>query len=943
MIWTVTNSDELSAAFGLAQGGDRIELTPGVYDSVHLKNQAFTTDVVITSQDTDNPAVFVDALRMSHVSGVTLSGVNFEPTGAALDILDLLLIQNASDVAVVNNTFKGHIPGPGEGLPAGAPIDTSEKAKGLIEGQPFARGLRMTNSEDLTIDGNVFTALRKGIILDDTARVGVTDNHLHDMRSDGINIVDSQSVEIATNLMHSFRPLHNYENIAFADHGDFIQWWTTEGGSGIHNMTIRDNVLLQGEGTWVQGIFGRSGHLHSDGSPAHVSGLRIIDNVVNIAHPNGIFVGDARDVEINGNTLLPAPRDPSHPEITDGVPAIHIRTSAALRPDGSYDFSKGSLPRDVSIRDNLVASGDAFRSYQIDHGLHDELGISAERNTALSSDPSESSYFGTVFPAVRDSAVASPADLVPSMNEAMVTGGVDPATIAPWILEVLDTDVESAPPGTGTDDDEVLVAPPDGATLDGLGGDDVIDGSSATDLLRGGAGSDILTTGGGADTIVFRRSDLEAGDTDTITDLDFATGTSISFSGGFAPGFFDDAADPENVLPVFANGRAALIGSSYDLAEVAAMSGVRAVATAPGSSELRFDFDGDAATDWTLRLPSISAIGEDLSGLANEQLRVGTPGADVLRGTASGGDDLFGGTGDDVLIGGLGADRMSGGEGGDRYYVDHSGDRIVERSNHGHDLVYTLVDYAVPDNTEVLTAQGTEDLRLIGNPDDNWLIGNSGENFLLGRAGQDRLVGLQGSDWLDGGLGGDVLQGGAGDDRYFVDDLQDVILEVEGEGYDRVYTSVDYDLDAFVEAAISRGSAGLEINGNDLNNWIIGGIGSDQLSGGSGSDRLIGFGGDDFLEGGAGADVLQGGDGSDVFSFSDRDGIDNVLDFQVGMDRLDFGDVPAGAVFRAIETSNGVVIFHGPSDGIVVLSGLTERALTGATLQTHGQDWTLDF
>jgi len=63
---------------------------------------------------------------------------------------------------------------------------------------------------------------------------------------------------------------------------------------------------------------------------------------------------------------------------------------------------------------------------------------------------------------------------------------------------------------------------------------------------------------------------------------------------------------------------------------------------------------------------------------------------------------------------------------------------------------------------------------------------------------------------------------------------------------------------------------------------------ADSVDGGGGNDRIIGRGGNDTLAGGAGNDVLIGGAGRDVFVFTPGGGIDRVLDFQKGFDRLDF-------------------------------------------------------
>lgn len=65
--------------------------------------------------------------------------------------------------------------------------------------------------------------------------------------------------------------------------------------------------------------------------------------------------------------------------------------------------------------------------------------------------------------------------------------------------------------------------------------------------------------------------------------------------------------------------------------------------------------------------------------------------------------------------------------------------------------------------------------------------------------------------------------------------------------------------------------------------------GNDRLFGGAGSDVLDGGDGDDLLVGGSGADVLSGGAGADRFHYSSpSDGMDAILDFQAGVDRLTF-------------------------------------------------------
>ena len=118
--------------------------------------------------------------------------------------------------------------------------------------------------------------------------------------------------------------------------------------------------------------------------------------------------------------------------------------------------------------------------------------------------------------------------------------------------------------------------------------------------------------------------------------------------------------------------------------------------------------------------------------------------------------------------------------------------------------------------------------------------GTSGDDVLTAVANTRVILGLGGDDTLTGGAGSEVILGGAGADK------------VSGGGGDDV---------------------------------LIGGPGADSLSGGAGGDTLVG---------GQGADLLTGGPGTDVFAIggpapTTLAGLDRILDFTHGEDRLFFG------------------------------------------------------
>ncbi|MFZ4526239.1 MAG: DUF4347 domain-containing protein [Chlorobium sp.] len=101
----------------------------------------------------------------------------------------------------------------------------------------------------------------------------------------------------------------------------------------------------------------------------------------------------------------------------------------------------------------------------------------------------------------------------------------------------------------------------------------------------------------------------------------------------------------------------------------------------------------------------------------------------------------------------------------------------------------------------------------------------------------------------------DTFIGGLGDDVYYVDTINDKVIEKPNEGNDTVNSSITYDLPANVENLILTGSSAINGNGNILNNRITGNNAPNNLYDFFGNDTLIGVGGNDTLTGGLGNDT----------------------------------------------------------------------------------------
>jgi Ca2+-binding RTX toxin-like protein len=180
------------------------------------------------------------------------------------------------------------------------------------------------------------------------------------------------------------------------------------------------------------------------------------------------------------------------------------------------------------------------------------------------------------------------------------------------------------------------------------------------------------------------------------------------------------------------------------------------------------------------------------------------------------------------------------------------------------------------------------------------------------------LTGNELGNSLISGGGDDTLIGGGGDDRYFVDNIGDRVIELAGEGIDRVFASTSFTLEAGSEVEILRARVhtGLTLIGNELDNAITGGDGADTLMGGGGLDRLYGGGGDD------------------LFRFDTPTGLSVIRDFEQGSDHIQisaagFGHgLTAGADVVVMNAASAAAAFHGGADGYFIFDNAGGRVGT---------------
>ncbi len=413
----------------------------------------------------------------------------------------------------------------------------------------------------------------------------------------------------------------------------------------------------------------------------------------------------------------------------------------------------------------------------------------------------------------------------PSIAFRTNVGAIDltfDSTLATHLAGGLDNDIFTA---TGAGD----------VMVDGNGGADILAGANGNDWLVGGAGSDIIHGGAGNDTIFIDAEDL-------LQNIDGGAGIDKIVYEGAA-------------------------GLSLDLAAV--------------NAEVAILDDGDDVVS------NSGNADVAIDGAGGNDAISGGGGADRLDGGA-GNDHINGGAGNDTLIGGAGSDTLTGGAGNDVLMIDAEDlvqnldagdglDMVIVQGEAGVSLdagqIHAEIVYGAAGN-DTLTNSGVAGVDfdggdgadlLSGGDAVDTLRGGAGNDTLSGGAGADVLQGGSGDDLLSGGAGADNMEGGAGDDVYVVDNAEDAVIELAGEGHDRVEADVSYTLGATVEDLTLTGAANIDGAGNSMNNVIVGNAGNNSLSGGAGADVISGGAGDDTLDGGTGADVLSGGLGGDAY------------------------------------------------------------------------------
>ncbi|MEM7524408.1 MAG: M10 family metallopeptidase C-terminal domain-containing protein [Pseudomonadota bacterium] len=508
--------------------------------------------------------------------------------------------------------------------------------------------------------------------------------------------------------------------------------------------------------------------------------------------------------------------------------------------------------------------------------------------------------------------------------------------------------IENAVAGDGDDD------------LLGNSADNRLEGGAGADTLAGGFGEDTLEGGAGADVFELDRTFWDAGETDLIEDLSFDDGDELTFYGfvkddvaryssiddlvaGADADFFDiaEAESGAAALTLFDDewtGFLELGGVDYDLvlASMASEEETPETETTPDSADGDTPLEDEGEDAAESDEPADPAEEDDEEAGGSDPDTLEPDGEDDEDDTKTVQDPETPVDDEPVDEDPLDEEPSTDGEGDvddpvvdppaddptddptgdptddptddptgdptDEPTDDPTGDPTSEEPETeppGDDDASTPVEDdadSIGDPADPVTDTGDDDAagddEMRGGTADDSMRGGDGDDDIRGRQGDDSLWGERGEDTLMGGGGEDQLLGGGDDD-----------LLKGGAGDD-----------------LLKGGGGEDVlRGGGGDDTLRGGAKADLLAGAGGDDTLIGGGGDDTLIGGAGDDLMRGGGGADRFVFKAA-GVDEIRQFELGVDLIQFTGAEAFGDLMISDTDAGALIAFG--DASVVLDGV---------------------
>ncbi|MCE7798306.1 right-handed parallel beta-helix repeat-containing protein [Sphingobium sufflavum] len=556
--FSVSNDVQLAAAIAKATGGDTILLASGTYAKITITNKDYSSAVTITSANPSDPAI-VKNIAVKGSTNLVFSNLDLPASEA----------QGSSNFLVLNsaNVAFDH-------------VNVHGTDKGISDVSPFM----LRGSTNVSVTNSEFSNVQHGISFLDNDGMTLTGNSFHDLRTDGIRGGGTSNVMISKNVFTDFYP-------EAGDHPDAIQFWTTNTTASASNITISDNMFVQGKGEQVQGVFMRDTFDTLPYQNVTITGNTIIGGM-----NNGVSVDGVNGLTLSDNTVI---------ALGDEKSTIRVEnaTNATVSNNQATDYVY--INSDTAVREGNI--------------LLDRIG----KAMAASILPSVSGA------AASSAVVKEVIELVGKLNHEI---GYYDAPVGQLVGRNFAEIVVN-----GTAGDDRLNASSIGASrLEGGAGNDVLNGNGLFEhRLIGGAGDDSYYVRGTGDHVI----EAENGGNDTVVSYINYTLTANVENLRMATGGLTGIGNELDNKLTGSVGDDILYGlDGNDL--IKGGEGNDWIYGGDGNDDLRGD-DGDDYLD--------GGDGNDmLLGGAGNDILIGGAGNDVLEG-GLGSDIMTGGAGNDIF------------------------------------------------------------------------------------------------------------------------------------------------------------------------------------------------------------------------------------------------------------------------------------------------------
>lgn len=339
----VDAGEDLSRMIARAAPGTIFMLAGGEYGTLSLRRTGgtLTAPVTLRAAEPENPPKFSEML-LNEAKHIVLDGLMFDHTFTIGDRPRNLPFQvrNSEHITIQNSLFDG---------------DVQRGGDPITEGFPTAFGLSIRYSSSVTVSNTEIRRFYRGLLFSRSQNLNVLNNHLHDIRMDGMNFSQVENLLVENNILRDFA-----RAVESGDHADMIQFWTAGTDAPSRNIVIRGNVLNSGFLPHTQSIFMRNEVVDRGqaGEEMYYQNLLIEENVIVNAHLHGITVGETNGLTIRRNALIYNSHSAGDPTLSQrSGPQIRVRdVSKNVRISGNIAHALPDVPgrADWHIAENVL-------------------------------------------------------------------------------------------------------------------------------------------------------------------------------------------------------------------------------------------------------------------------------------------------------------------------------------------------------------------------------------------------------------------------------------------------------------------------------------------------------------------------------------------------------------------------------------------------------------